>query len=226
MAQSNLKITVSGYRQMMTDLRRIEPNLVSEMRRKIREIGNPVRDSIRAGIPKTAKLSQMRGETKVAPSSVGRLVWGAGVVANKAVLDTRKPTRKTKAGTSLVKIRVSSPATVMADMAGRSGKYIGQKPYAAGTKSNMHTYITKDGRVITGYKYQYRRKNEDGSLEIVVGGRRHRNTGGQGRGMISGLGGRGSRYVYPAAEKGLPTAREEIRKVVNGYIARVNRSKR
>lgn len=221
MAKSALTITVSGYRQLMTDLRTIEPGLNAEMRREIRKIGNPVRDAIKSGIPKTAKLSHMRGDTKVAPSSVGRLVWGAGVVANKAVLDTRKPSRKAKVGSSLVKIRVSSPATVMADMAGRSGKYIGQKPYAAGTKSNTYAYTTKSGEVIFGYKYQYRVNGE-----IVVGGRRHRNTGGQGRGMIRGLGTRASRYVYPAAEKGLPVARYEIARVVTGYIAKVNRSKR
>jgi hypothetical protein len=221
MAQSAITLTVSGYRQLLTDMRKIEPGLNTEMRREIRKIGNPVRDAVKSGIPKTAKLSQMRGETKVAPSSVGRLVWGAGVQANKAVLDTRKPSRKAKNGTSLVKIRVSSPATVMADMAGRSGKYIGARPYAAGTKSNTYAYTTKSGEVIFGYKYQYR---VDG--KIVVGGRRHRNTGGQGRGMIRGLGGRGSRYVYPSVEKGLPVARYQISKVVDSYIAKVNRSKK
>ena len=210
-----MTLSVSGYREMMRDLRAIEPGLVTEMRREVRRIGNPVRDAIRSGIPKTAPLTNMTNK-------VGRLSWGTTgggkVAANKTVLNTRVPRRKAKEGTSLVKIISSSPATVMADMAGRSGRYIGEKPYATGVKSNSMPIVRGKYKGEMGYRYTYR----DGT----VSGRKHRNTGGQGRGMIQNLGVRPSRFVYPAAAKGIGPARREIALVVNKYIQIVNRNKR
>lgn len=223
MAKSALTMTVSGYRELMNDLRKIEPDLNTAMRRDIRKIGNPIRNAIRSNIPKTAPIKKpvRPGQGGGMTTRVGRLSWGANVMANKTVLDTSKPSRKSKNGISLVKIRVSSPATVMADMMGKSGRYIGQKPYAAGTKSNTYAYTTNDGRVIFGYKYTYHTKKGE-----VIGGRKHRNTGRQGLGLIRALGAHPSRFVYPAAEKSLPVARYEISKIVDRYIAIANQGKR
>ena len=218
MAGMGVKMTVTGYRQMLTDLRRIEPDLVKEMRREVRVIANPLRSAIKTSIPKQAKLSHMREFTKSGAKSIGRLAWGAGKPANYTSLDLKKPNRKKKEGTSLARILVSSPATVMADMAGRSGKYIGARPYAAATKRNA--YVIPSGKYKGDLGYAYRYPNG------VIAGRKHRNTGGQGRGMIENLGGKPSRYVYSAVERSLPAARFEIRKIVNEYAVKVNRRTR
>jgi len=218
MAGVGMKLTVKGYRQMLTELRRIEPDLTKEMRREVRAIAAPLRKAIKSGIPKDAPLSHMRPKVSYG-DSVGRLRWGAGRPANYTSLDLKKPARKKKEGTSLARILVTSPATVMADMAGRSGKYIGARPYAKGTKANSYEIMRGKYKGQMGYGYRYA-----GSTQTE--GRMHRNTGGQGRGMIRNLGKHGSRYVYPAIEGALPGARVEVLKIVSKYAAVVNRRTR
>jgi hypothetical protein len=209
-SKSGLTITVSGYRQLLTDLRKIEPGLNTEMRREIRKIGNPLRDAVKSSIPAQAPIRGMR------PSAdpVGRLSWGAGKPAKTAVLDTKKPKRSFK-GTALVRIVVSSPATVMSDMAGRSRRYIGKRPYAAGTKAN--SMIITGGKYKGDLGYAYRYPNG------VISGRKHRNTGGQGSGMIRGLSSKPSRYVYPAVEKALPATKVQIGRIISSYAYKFNR---
>lgn len=206
-------LTVTNYRDLLRQMRKIEPGMLKDFRREARKIGNPMRNQISQGIPRSAALSNMTPQV----NKVGRLAWGRGVAANKAVLDTRIPPKSKKEG-ALIRVVVSSPATVMADMAGRSGKYIGKREIAAGTKSNTYAYETRDGRVIFGYKYTYHRRDGE-----VIGGRRHKNTGAQGRAMIRGLGKKPSRYVYPSAEKSLPAVRIQMMQVVDKYCVAFNR---
>jgi hypothetical protein len=218
MSDLGVKVTVDGYRQMLTDLRKIEPDLTTQMRREVRAIAAPLRQAIKTSIPKTSPLSHMRKTTQSGNESIGRLRWGAGnKPANYTSLDLKKPKRNKKAGTSLARILVTSPATVMADMAGKSNKYVGARQYAKGTKSNSMVVTAGKYKGQLGYPYQY--KNG-------VSGRMHRNTGGQGRGMIKSLGSKPSRYVYSSVERALPSARIEVLKIVNKYASIVNRRTR
>lgn len=216
--KSAIFITVTDYRDLLREIRKIEPDMMKRFRQDARKIGNPLRDQIRKGIPKTRPISGMSPVTKAGNASIGRLVWGAnGVAPNKAVLNTRIPPRDQKKG-SLIKIVASSAATVMADMAGRSGRYIGARPLAKGTKSNSMPVLSGKYKGQMGYAYTY--------PSGLVSGRIHRNTGGQGRGMIESLGNKPSRFVYKAAEASLPTVRVEMARVVDKYCAIVNRNLR
>jgi hypothetical protein len=210
---ATLKIT--DYRDLLRELRKIEPSLVREMKANIRQDAAPLRQSVRNNIPGSAPLSHM-----VTP--VGRLSWGRGKPAKSAVFDTRVPKKATNGKSSLIKIVVGSPATVLADMAGKTGKYVGTRKFATGAKANSMPITRGKYKGEMGYAYTYR----DGN----VSGRKHRNTGGQGRGLITGLSGRAgkgaSRYVWPAAEKGLPATRRLVKVRLEQYFNIINDSMR
>lgn len=209
---------ITDYRDLMRALNKVEPGLSKKVRANARRVAEPLRREIKAGIPKTAPLSKpLKGGGMVTP--IGRLSWGRGKPADSAVFDTRAP-RKMKDKTSLIKIKVGSPATVMADMMGRSGRWINAKSIATGTKSNSATYVTRDGRVIEGYRYTYHTKQG-----AVIGGRQHRIRN-QGRGLIKALGSQGSRWVWKSAERGLPAAKRAVSQVMQDAIVLVNESLR
>jgi hypothetical protein len=209
---------ITDYRDLMRALNKVEPGLSKKVRAEARRVAEPLRREIKAGIPKTAPLSKpLKGGGMVTP--IGRLSWGRGKPADSAVFDTRAP-RKMKDKTSLIKIKVGSPATVMADMMGRSGRWVNAKPIATGTKSNTATYVTRDGRVIEGYRYTYHTKQG-----AVIGGRQHRIRN-QGRGLIKALGSQGSRWVWKSAERGLPAAKRAVSQVMQDAIVLVNESLR
>ncbi len=200
---ANLKVT--DYRDLMRELRKIEPSLVKQMKANIRQDAQPLRQAIRSGIP---------GDSPMRVSKIGRLNWGKGKPAKSAVFDTRVRNKVTNGKTSLVRIVVGSPATVLADMAGKTGKYVGARKMAEGTKSNSLPITRGKYKGEMGYAYTYR----DGN----VSGRKHRNTGGQGRGLISKLGNKPSRYVWPSAEKGLPATKRLVQQRVEQYFKIIN----
>lgn len=203
-------MSVTDYRDLMRELNKIEPKLSAVVRKDIRRVASPLRDAVKAGIPATRPLSGMSNR-------IGRLAWGRNLNARSVVIDTRAP--KVKPGSivgSIVKLRASSAATVLADMAGRSGKYINARPYAKGTKANQMIVTKGKYKGQVGYPYTYR----DG-----VSGRVHK-INSQGRQMIDRLGGKASRYAWPAAERGLPAAKMEVKRILEQAYDRINRDLR
>jgi hypothetical protein len=97
---------------------------------------------------------------------------------------------------SLVSVRVVAPMTVIADIAGRSGSWVG--------KGNKSLGMSRP------YKDRY------GNIRI------HR-LNGQGEAMIAGLGGRGSRYAWPAFESNQGRLSDNVFAVVEKYAAIANR---
>ena len=95
-------------------------------------------------------------------------------------------------------MRVLAPATVLADIAGRSGAFI-DKGYKG-----------------TGYTREYERNG------VVM---KHK-LNGQGRKMIAHLdsqGGRPSRYAWPAVESDRPRLIAKMQEIIDRYIAIANR---
>lgn len=215
-------MTVTDYRDLVKVLRQIDPALLREMRKNIRNDADPLRKSVRQGIPVASPLRGMRPDV----NKIGRLAWGRGKQANSAVISTKVPRGKSPTGrTSLAKIVVSSAATVMADMAGKSGAWVGKRPLAKGTGNNKATVPFGKYKGQVGYRYTYH--TAEGTF---IAGRIHRNTGRQGRAMISKLnnvvGHKASHFVWPKAEQGLPAAKDNIRVTLNHYIDIVNRELR
>lgn len=185
--------SVTDIRELQRRLKSIDPKLRTQLVRDAKEIAKPVQSAVK---------SRIAGVTPLSGMTRGRLNWNSSVDAKgkahkaddvKIEFRTRSTGRSNV--TSLVRLRVASPAVVMADMAGKSGSFIN-----AGYKGSG---MTKE--------YAYK------------GGTRKHKVNGQGRAMIANLGGRASRYVWPAAEDQIPAVRSKIEAVLRKAYADINR---
>ncbi len=189
-------VVVTDYNGLVRELRKVDPETLKWMRKQNKQLGRVVQQKVRGSIPNKPPLSGM--VPKVATGVPGRLTWGTGKPARSVLIQTP---RKARGGQyrSIVRLAVMSPATVLADMAGRTGQYIGAR---------SRTRV-----------YDYKRS--------PTGKRWHSLTPEQGNKFIMNLNqrskeGRASRYVWPAAEKALPQVIAEAEKVVNHAIDQIN----
>lgn len=184
--------SVSDIRNLQRALKAIDPKLRTQLLREAKEPAKPVQAAVKSAIPSVAPLSGMTG---------GRLSWNQSVdakgkthKANDVKIQFRTSMSGKSLTTSLVRVRVSSPAVVVADMAGKSGKYF-DKGYKG-----------------SGFTREYPYKG---------GTRRHR-VNGQGRAMVRNLGGTPSRFVWPAAERSIPQARAAVDRVLSKFAKMIN----
>jgi hypothetical protein len=91
----------------------------TEFVRNLKAIGKPLESKVKTGIGTIQPLSGMLKDK-------GRLGWGVGMAADKTLIQFRTSMGGKSLTTSLLRIKVSSPATVLVDMAGRSGRYVGE----------------------------------------------------------------------------------------------------
>jgi hypothetical protein len=188
-------ILVSDVRLLQKRLREIDPELRKQLVRDAKGVGKKAQSIIKPAIPPTAPLSGMM-------KSRGSFGWntqsykGKPIPANTTQVRFRTSSSGGARVTSLVSVRVPAPMTVIADLAGRSG-----------------TYVNK-GYKETGYSRPY--TDRWGNL------RRHR-LNGQGQAMIDGLGGRGSRFLWPSIVRQRPALDKEVQQIINNYIEVVNR---
>jgi len=132
----NSKI-VYDAKDLLNQLKTIEPKLKKEMLAEARGIAKKPQDKIKSVIPEVAPLSGM-GMDK---NPTGRTAWGAGKPANKVDFSTRTTGSRRYAVTSLFRLIVASPMTAISDIAGKgSGVPRNQvtKPYAykGGTRTH------------------------------------------------------------------------------------------
>lgn len=187
-------LVLSDYREMIAVMRKVQPELVRQLRKRYRQIGQPVVAAIKSAIPSNPPLSGM-------VTKVGRLSWSrtmnqtrplkSAVIREKRALSVKG---RSLPIVGLVQARVNAAPTALADMSGRSGRYVNAR---AVTREYDYTYT------INGQK--------------VLGKRKHK-INGQGRKMISGLngrfGGKASRFIYPAAESKIPAVAAEMKVAV------------
>ena len=112
-------ISVLDVRELQTRMKAIEPRLRTEFVRNIKDIGKPLESKIKTGIGTIKPLSGMLKDK-------GRLGWNVGVPADKTLIQFRTSMGGKSLTTSLLRIKVASPGTVLVDMAGRSGNYVGK----------------------------------------------------------------------------------------------------
>jgi hypothetical protein len=192
-------ILVSDVRLLQKRLREIDPELRKQLVRDAKAVGKKAQSIIKPAIPPTAPLSGMM-------KSQGSFGWNTQSYKGKPIpANTTQVRFRTSSGgqakiTSLVSVRVPAPMTVIADMAGRSGTYVGKGYKGSGYS---RTYTDRWGNL-----------------------RRHR-LNGQGENLIEVLeargGGRGSRFLWPAIEREIPALKAEVQKIINDYIVIVNR---
>ena len=178
--------SVQDIRELQKRLKAIEPRLRTELVRDVKRIARPMESDIKANIPSIAPLSGMAKDR-------GRLGWGVGVPANKTLIQFRTSGGGKSLTTSLVRVKVSSPATVLADMAGRSGRYVGEgrrNDNASASEKRRNSSPAKGAKFIE-------------SLNRALG---------------SGA----SRMAWPAAEKSRDAVRVAIEQVLRQAYDRIN----
>jgi hypothetical protein len=187
-------ISVSDVRALNKRLREIDPNLKKLMVREAKTIGRIAESKIKSAIPVTTPLR--------ATNSVGRMSWdhqisskGGLVAANKTMVQFRTSASGRSATTSLVAVKVLAPMTVVADMAGRSGRQMNK------------------GYKNSGYTREFLRNGVPVRMKL----------NGQGDGMLKKLGPGGSRYAWPALIEDKPQLEAQLRLILKKYEAIANR---
>lgn len=214
-------LSMTDYRDMIRILRQVDKEYLATLRKNIRKVAKPVQKGIAGTIPKTPPTSGIhvkdpkRTVSGFAPMVVpGRLTWGSnvqngGIKANHVGFEFTKQKTWRKVGRlgriSIARLVVDNAGTVMADMAGRSKKWINKRPYT-------RPYLYSRSTTSTG-KY--------GSEGQFITVRRHR-INGQGVGMIRALDkgknvqqGKASRWVWPTVDKYSDKTRMEVVKLLD-----------
>ena len=179
--------SVTDIRELQKRLRAIEPSLRTELVREAKAIAKPLESDIKTAIGTVQPLSGMLKDQ-------GRLGWGVGVPANKTLVQWRTAGGGKSLTTSLVRVKVQSPAVGLVDMAGRSGRYVGTGRKNDNSSSSLQ-----------------RRNHSPAKGQALI------------RSLNQRVGGAASRVVWPAAEKSLPDVRAAIEAALRKAYARVSR---
>jgi len=143
---------VYNAKEIVKALNQLEPGMKNAMVKEMREVAAPAITAIKGVIPKT---NPFISSVRPIANTEGRLGWGV-----KVKPDTVKPSFTTKASrktavTSLVRIVVSSPATALADVAGKgSGAVLNPvtKAYAYKGGTRTHRTTTQGQKMIKHLK--------------------------------------------------------------------------
>lgn len=198
-------IIVSDMKRLIRRLNQIEPELSKTMRREWKDIVEPARRRLTAALKQgpTPPLSGMRRRGSPVSKTWNNRGQSSRVftqvrAGNRVIAQMRNQT--------LLRMVIRSPATIIADMAGRSRSSMTPK----GTKTDWYVYTPSTTH----------------TANQKPGFRRHTVTS-QGETMINKLndrwGGNPSRRVYPSVEKSLPAVREALLENINDYIAMTNK---
>jgi hypothetical protein len=193
-------VELSDWRYLIKELNKLNSELHKDMKKDFRRLAQDVQKGIKSEISTKPPLSGM-AKAKVP----GRVTWGTGKPARSAII--RLPRNAKSNYLPIAQVRVGSPATIIADMAGKSNKATNSKartaPYDYTIYRNGSPVRVQRDHAIT----------KVGSRKFIAN-------------LDSRLNGRASRMVYPGAEKALPAAREEMQLLVVEVINRVNRELR
>jgi hypothetical protein len=143
---------VYDAKEIVKALNQLEPGMKNAMVKEMRQFAAPAITAIKGVIPKT---NPFISPVRPVANTRGRLGWGV-----KVKPDTVKPSFTTKASrktavTSLVRIVVSSPATALADVAGKgSGAVLNPvtKPYHYKGGTRTHRTTTQGQKMIKHLK--------------------------------------------------------------------------
>lgn len=190
---SALKVT--DIRKLQKRLKEIDPKLRTQLLRDAKKEAQPTVTAVKSAIASVTPNSGM-----LRPGA--RLNWNNAIDGkgrSHVASDVKPMFRTSMSGrsttTSLVVVKVGNPAVTLADMGGRSGRYMD-----AGYKGSGYTR-----------EYSYKGKT-----------RKHK-VNGQFKGIEQKIGGSASRFIWPAAERSIPAAREAIEKILREAYARINR---
>lgn len=193
MAIKRAEIEITNFRLLIRELRKINPTYVNDFYKEAKNIAKPVQAEIIRGIPSTPPIGGMK-----AKSLRGRLAWGVGKRAKSVVVKAQRNVKRDSSFArgktnqySIAYVAAQSPAVVVADMAGRKGRWINKYPQSREHEINLF------GRGVI-VKRRYKMNN-------------------QGVAMINALNsarGGASRFVWPSALKALPEATKSVGRLI------------
>lgn len=206
-----LELRVTDYRYLRSELRKIEPKLVSEMRQEIRAIGKPAQLELKRELRSTrfplgGRKDPRRGGLRSGFDHTGRLAWdksaralnvGKNNYLTDSVFVQADVRRKKGKGYHILRLRANSAVAGLIDMTGRVGKY------RDGALSREHQINLFGKGVIT---------------------RRYR-INGQGRALgarLTNKFGSASRILYPALEKSKGSMVSQVDAVISKAVSRIN----
>jgi hypothetical protein len=223
---SNLaaSVEINDLKDLEKQLREVAPALYHKFRRDQKKLGEPARDAVRQTFRNVNKAGPLgaikrpgRRFDKMATSELGRLSWySSKIMSENRTIDVNYKNRKAAtdfsklrggqdATLSVVRVRILSPAYVVADMAGKSMK--AAKP--SGTLSREYQ-INLFGRGMVTRRHAISDTNVENWL----------------RAMDSTASNRGqskpSRYGWPTMEKHAPKYRADASKLLNDTIYTLN----
>lgn len=203
---SGVRLEVTNWNEVMKVLVKLDKTYVSAMRKEFKKIAKSVQDEVRKGIPNKSK-PPLSGMKQV---HFGRLAWGSsygkGAKPSKSVLiqtpNTRKRLYRGK-DIAIARVQVQSPATVLADMAGRRGNAKARK----GLTPKYDYMYTINGQKVPGTR-QHTVKPWN-FVSKISGGKGIRQNW-------------ASRFIWPSALKALPQVRRDVDAVITAANVKVN----
>jgi hypothetical protein len=203
---SGVRLEITNWNEVMKVLVKLDKTYVKAMRADFRRIAKSVQDEVRKGIPNKSN-PPLSGMKQV---HFGRLAWGSsygkGAKPAKSVLIQTPNTRKVKyrgKDIAIARVQVLSPATVLADMAGRNGNARARKGLTP-----MYDYMyTINGNKVPG-KRQHTVKPWN-FVSKISGGKGIRQNW-------------ASRFIWPSAMKALPQVRRDVDTVITAANVKVN----
>jgi len=210
-----LSMAFTDYREMIKELRIIEPTSVNQLKKDYKIISKDMAQEVRRAIPKTAPLGPRKNLKLGGKSSgfdhAGRTAWGKqasmngakAYPANSVYIQT--PSKKPRKGkyVSIARLKVNSAGTSLADMTGRGGVFDSKG------LSRVHDIRLFGGPVVSR---QYRVNGQGRALA------RNLSKGASGR-LKAG----GSRYAWPAAEKKQDATRKAMIRRLNVAYDTINK---
>jgi hypothetical protein len=198
------QVRIKGVKETLQLLEAVQPGSIKQLRKDVRRIAEPAVSAIRSNLPATAPLSGMNhyGRTRFA---------GAKVKSELITWD-----KKTTNTSSLVRISVESPGDAagleIADMAGRKTMVQGPRlPYEYKGRGR----IGGSGRQSPTRSRSVVRRGNSAPFSYRIN-RNPKKT------FMQSLGGSPSRYVYPPMTVAIFGVRDEMMKVLDEYVGRIN----
>lgn len=107
---------VYNAKELVKALNELEPGMKNAMVKEMRKAAAPAISAIKSGIP---SVNPFMSSVRPVSNTNGRLGWGVGRKPDEVKLAFKTKASKKYAVTSLVSLRVNSPATALADTAGK-----------------------------------------------------------------------------------------------------------
>lgn len=193
--------SVKDIRELRNKLANIQPELKRQFVRDIKKIGKQAQKPIVTAIRQVQPPRGMR-------FNYGATGWGRGIAADKTQVRFRTQAGGKSLTTSLVSVRLQSPAANILDMAGRSRRSIG-KGYRG-----------------SGRTREFARRDKFGNIHRMT----RETTPQAGAKFIDSLNSatgvtqtRASRMAWPSVERNLPNIERQIDESIRTYYRIANR---